>query len=114
MNLGNMGDLLKQAQKVQKEMQKVQDELANITVEGTSGGGMIKAVANCKLEIISITIEPEVIDPNEKEMLEDLIAAAVNQAVKNAQKRANEEMQKVTGGMLGGLNLPENFNFPGM
>jgi DNA-binding YbaB/EbfC family protein len=108
----NMNNLLKQAQKIQKEMQKVQDGLADITVEGSAGGGMVKAVANCKQEIVSISIEPEVIDPEDKEMLEDLIVAAVNQAVKAAQTRSNEEMQKVAGGMLGGL--PGNFNMPGM
>ena len=73
---------------------------------------MVKAVANCKLEILSVEIEPEVIDPDDKEMLEDLIAGAVNQAIKAAQDRSNEEMQKVTGGMLG--NLPGNMNIPGM
>ncbi len=107
-----MNNLLKQAQKIQKEMQKAQEELADITVEGSAGGGMVKAVANGKQEIVSISIEPEVIDPDDKEMLEDLIVAAVNQAVKAAQERSNEEMQKITGGMLGGL--PGNFNMPGM
>jgi len=110
----NMNDLLKQAQKMQEEMKKVQEGLAAITVEGSAGGGMVKVLANCKLEILSITLEPAVIDPTDKEMLEDLIAAAVNQALQTAQKRANEEMQKVTGGMLGGLNLPGNMNIPGL
>ena len=108
----NMNNLLKQAQKVQQEMQKVQESLADITVEGSAGGGMVKAVANCKLEILSVSIEPEVFDPDDKEMLEDLIAGAVNQAIKAAQTRSNDEMQKVAGGMLGGL--PGNFKFPGM
>ena len=110
----NMGNLLKQAQKMQEEMQKTQDNLAGITVEGTSGGGMVKVVANCKMEIMSVSIEPEVVDPEDKEMLEDLIAAATNQALKAAQDKSAEEMQKVTGGMLGGMNLPGNFKFPGM
>ena len=108
----NMNNILKQAQKMQKEMQKVQESLADITVEGTAGGGMVKATANCKLEIISVEIEPEVIDPEDKEMLEDLIAGAVNQAIKAAQDRSNEEMQKVTGGILG--NLPGGLNIPGL
>jgi len=107
-----MNNILKQAQKMQKEMQKVQESLADITVEGTAGGGMVKATANCKLEIISVEIEPEVIDPEDKEMLEDLIAGAVNQAIKAAQDRSNEEMQKVTGGILG--NLPGGLNIPGL
>lgn len=110
----NMNNLLKQAQKMQQDMQKVQDELASITIEATSGGGMVKVTANCKLEILSVNIEPEVIGEDDKEMLEDLIVAAINQAIQKAQARANEEMQKVTGGMLGGLNLPGNLKFPGM
>ena len=109
-----MNNLMQQAQKMQEEMKKVQDKLATINVEGTSGGGMVKVVANCKLEIQSVNIEPEVVDSEDKEMLEDLIIAAVNQAIQNAQAKANEEMQSVTGGMLGGLNLPGNFKMPGM
>jgi len=108
----NLNQLLKQAQKMQENLQKVQEELANITVEGTAGGGMVKVVANCQNQIISVTIEPEVIDPEDKEMLEELIVAAVNQALENAQKRSQEEMSKVTGGMLG--NLPGGFKMPGL
>jgi len=110
----NMNALLKQAQKMQQDMQKVQEGLANITVEGSSGGGMVKATANCKMEILALKIEPEVISDDDKEMLEDLVIAAVNQALHTAQTRANEEMQKVGGGMLGNLNLPGNFKLPGM
>ncbi|KAA3612510.1 MAG: YbaB/EbfC family nucleoid-associated protein [Calditrichaeota bacterium] len=110
----NMNNLLKQAQKMQADMAKAQDELANITVQGSSGGGMVTVEANCKLEILSIKIEKEVVDPEDKEMLEDLIAAAVNQTIQTAQQKAQEEMQKITGGMLGGMNLPGNLNIPGM
>lgn len=110
----NMNNLLKQAQKMQEEMKNVQEKLSGINVEAASGGGMVKVICNCKLEIQSINIEPEVIDADEKEMLEDLIAAAVNQAVQKAQARANEEMGQVTGGLLGGMNLPGNLNIPGM
>jgi len=110
----DMSNLLKQAQKMQEEMAKAQEELANITVEATSGGGMVKVKANCKLEILSVSIEKEVVDPDEKEMLEDLVAAAVNQVLQSAQQKAQEEMQKVTGGMLGGMNLPGGMKFPGM
>ena len=110
----NMNNLLKQAQKMQEEMQKVQDTLSGITVEASSGGGTVKVVCNCKMELQSINIEPEVIDPEDKEMLEDLLVAAVNQAVQKAQARANEEMGQVTGGMLGGMNLPGNLNIPGL
>ena len=109
---GGMNQLLKQAQKMQQEMARVQAELANITVEGSAGGGMVKVVANCQNQILEVKIEPEVIDPEERDMLEDLIAAAVNQALENAQRRAQEEMAKVTGGMLG--NMPGGFNLPGM
>lgn len=109
-----MNNLLKQAQKMQEEMAKAQESLANITVEATAGGGMVSIKANCKLEILSIKIEKEVVNPEDKEMLEDLVTAAVNQAIQTAQNKAQEEMQKVTGGMLGGLNLPGGMKFPGM
>ena len=110
----NMSMLMKQAQKMQEDMQRVQDELVNITVQATSGGGMVTVEANCKLQILSVKIEPEVYSENDKEMLEDLVAAAVNQAITKAQQRASEEMEKVTGGLLGGLNLPDGFKLPGM
>lgn len=109
----NMNNLLKQAQKMQEDMLKAQEGLAEITAEASSGGGMVTVIANGKLEIVSIKIEKEVVDPQEKEMLEDLIAAAVNQAIQAAQAKAQEEMQKVTGGMLGG-GLPGGMKFPGM
>jgi len=108
-----MGNLLQQAQKVQEEMQKVQEGLAGITVEGSSGGGMVRVIANARNELISVSIEPEVLKTDEKEMLEDLIVAAVNQALRLSQDRAQQEMQKVAGNMLGGLNLPGNFKIPG-
>ena len=110
----NMSQIMKQAQKMQEEMQKVQENLENITVEATAGGGMVKVVANCKLKILSISIEPLVYEEEDKEMLEDLVIAAVNQALENAQDKANEEIQKVTGGLMSGLNLPGGLKFPGM
>ena len=100
----NMNSLLKQAQKMQEDMQKAQEGLVNIKVEGTSGGGMVKVIANGKLEILSVHIEEEVVNAEDKEMLEDLVVAAVNQAIKTAQEKAIEEMQKITG----------NFKIPGM
>ena len=109
-----MNNLLKQAQKIQAEMQKAQEALAGITVEGSAGGGMVKVVANCKLEVLSVKIEPQIMKEEDQEMIEDLIVAAVNQAIQKAQKRAEEEMKKITGGMLGDLNLPNGFKFPGM
>ena len=113
----NMSQIMKQAQKMQEDMQKAQESLEKITVEATSGGGMVKVEANCKIKILSISIEPEVYNEDDKEMLEDLVIAAVNQAIENAQEKANEEMQKVTGGLgglMGGLNLPGGLKFPGM
>ena len=109
-----MAALMKQAQKVQEEIKKVQDNLENITVEASSGGGMVKVTANCKLQILSISVESEIYQEDDKEMMEDLVIAAVNQAITSAQNRANEEMEKVTGGLLGGMNLPGGFKLPGM
>ncbi len=103
-----MGDILKQAQKMQEKMQQTQDELANIIVEGSSGGGMVTTTANGKQEIIGIKIDKEVVDPEDVEMLEDLVLAAVNQALEKAQETANQEMGKVTGGMM-----PPGFKMPG-
>lgn len=108
----SLNDLMKQAQKMQEDMQRIQEQLGKITVEGSAGGGMVKVTANCQNQIVNVEIEPEVIDANDKEMLEDLIVAAVNQALENASARSQEEMQKVMGPMLG--NLPGGFKLPGM
>lgn len=109
----NFGDLLKKAQEMQTQMQQVREQLANITVEGSAGGGMVKVTANCQNRIVKVDVEPEVIDPADPEMLEDLIVAAVNQALEKAQTRGQEEMQKVLGPVLGNLNLG-GLNLPGM
>ncbi|MGI6361348.1 MAG: YbaB/EbfC family nucleoid-associated protein [Bacillota bacterium] len=95
----NMQKLMKQAQKMQADVAKVQEELKDIVVEGSAGGGMVLVEASAGQEILAITINPEVIDPDDPEMLEDLILAAVKDALENAQSRAAEEMQKVTGGL---------------
>jgi DNA-binding YbaB/EbfC family protein len=108
----NLNDLMKQAQKMQEQMQRAQEQLANITVEGTAGGGMITVTANCQNKIIKVEIEPEVVNSDDKEMLEDLIVAATNQALENAAKRSEEEMQNAMGPMFG--NLPGGFKLPGM
>ncbi|MCB0262897.1 MAG: YbaB/EbfC family nucleoid-associated protein [Calditrichaeota bacterium] len=108
----DFGDIMKKAQEMQSNMQRIQEQLANITVEGSAGGGMVKVTANCKNQIVKVEIEPEVIDSDDKEMLEDLVAAAVNQALENAQARSQEEMQKAMGPMMGGLNLG-GFKLPG-
>ncbi|HHZ93099.1 TPA: YbaB/EbfC family nucleoid-associated protein [Candidatus Poribacteria bacterium] len=95
----NMNNLMKQAQKMQKRMLEIQEDLANRTVETTVGGGMVTAVANGQQELVSITISPDVVDPNDVEMLEDLILAAVNEARNKAQELMGDEMSKLTGGI---------------
>ncbi len=110
-NKGNMGGLLRQAQKMQEDLQKIQANLASLRVEGTAGGNMVTVSANAAQEILQVKINPEVVDPEDVEMLEDLVLAAVNQALQNGRAKAEEEMAKVTGGMdpgsmLGGLKLP--------
>ena len=104
-----LGNLMKQAQKFQEKLAKVQEELEHIEVEGTSGGGMVTVVANGKQEIVQVKIDPEVVDPEDVEMLEDLILAAANQAREKAQEVSEEKMREAAGGMLpglGGMNLP--------
>ena len=97
-----MGNMMKQAQKLQAKMMKMQEELGDKTTEAASGGGMVKAVANGKNQIVSITIEKEVVDPEDIEMLQDLIMAAINDALVKSQEMVSQEMGKLTGG----LNIP--------
>ncbi len=106
---GGMQAMLKQVQKMQEEMQRVQGELGNLTVSEEAGGGMIKATANGNKEIISLEIDAQVINKEEKEILEDLVVAAVNKAISSAAKLAEEEMAKVTKGMI-----PPGMNIPGL
>lgn len=102
-----MQGMLKQVQKMQAEMKRVQEELANLTISEEAGGGIIKATANGNKELISIEIDPQVIKVEEKEILEDLVVAAVNKALASANKLAEDEMAKVTKGMIPpGLNIP--------
>lgn len=101
----NMAEIFKQAQKVQEELAKVQESLEEMTAEGSSGGGIVTVVANGKQKILSVKIDPEVIESKDVEMLEDLVTAAVNQALEKAREMEKEEMQKVAGGMLGNLPL---------
>jgi len=100
---GNMGNLMKQAQKMQTDMAKLQEELQQKTVEATAGGGAITVIVTGKKELKEIIIKPEVVDPEDVEMLQDLILAAVNEALRKADEMSNSEMGKITGG-LGGLS----------
>lgn len=98
----NMNQMMKQAQKMQQDMLKMQEDLDNLTVEGTSGGGMVKVTATAKKEITSVKINPEAVDPDDVEMLEDLVLSAVNDALNKAEKESANQMSKITGG----LNIP--------
>ena len=95
----NMNNLMKQAQKMQKRMMEVQEEMTNRTVEASVGGGMVTAMAKGSGEIVSIKLSPEVVDPDDIEMLEDLIVAAVSEAHHKAQELMGDEMGKLTGGI---------------
>jgi DNA-binding YbaB/EbfC family protein len=97
-----MANMMKQAQKLQSQMMKLQEEMADKTVETTSGGGMVKVVANGRQQIVSVSIEKEVVDPDDIDMLQDLILAAVNDALAKSQEMVQSEMSKLTGGM----NIP--------
>ena len=98
-SMPNMGNLLKKAQQLQERMAKLQEELGEKTIETSSGGGMVTIVANGKQEIISIKIDPEVVDADDIEMLEDLILAAINDALYQTKQMVSEEMAKLTGGV---------------
>ena len=100
----NMANMMKQAQKLQSKMMKLQEEMAEKTVESASGGGMVKVVANGRQQIVSVSVEKEVVDPEDVDMLQDLILAAVNDALSKSQEMVSAEMSKLTGGM----------NIPGM
>ncbi len=102
---GNMGNMMKQVQQMQKKMVEMQDELEQREVEATTGGGAIKVVATGKKEIISIDIKAEVVDPEDVEMLQDLILTCVNEALRKADEMVTSEMSKLTGGM----NIPGLF-----
>ena len=97
--------MMKQARQMQDKMAKLQEELASNTVEAAAGGGMVTATANGAGDIVSIKIEPQVVDPEDVEMLEDLVRAACNEAVRKGRDLMSEEMKKLTGGM----NIPGLF-----
>jgi DNA-binding YbaB/EbfC family protein len=95
----NMQNMMKQVQKMQAAMARVQEELEQKLISAESGGGMVKVTANGKQQILKIEINKEVVNPDDKEMLEDLVLTAVNQALEKSSTLATEEMNKVTGGM---------------
>ncbi|MFQ5683141.1 MAG: YbaB/EbfC family nucleoid-associated protein [Candidatus Binatia bacterium] len=97
--LGGMGNIFKQAQELQGRMAQVQEELGRKTVDASAGGGMVQVTVNGQFVLSRITVDPAVVNPQEKEMLEDLILAAVNEGLRRAREMASEEMSKVTGGL---------------
>ncbi|MDQ0202394.1 YbaB/EbfC family nucleoid-associated protein [Pectinatus haikarae] len=102
---GNMAGMMKKVQKLQQQMAKMQDDLKEKTVEVSSGGGVIKVIMNGEKQVVSLTIDPSAVDPQDVEMLQDLISAAINESVKKVDDMMASEMGKLTGG----LNIP-----PGM
>ena len=102
---GNMSKMIKQAQNMQKRMEEVKGELQDIIVDASSGGGLVNVKINGNLEIKDLDISDEVLE-EEKEVLEDLIISATNEAISKAQSKSQEKMNSVTGGMLSGLNIP--------
>ena len=106
--MNNFNDMMKKAQEMQKKMQEIQDSLSNLEVEGTSGGGIVKIIMNCKNEVKKIDIDPSIIKNDEKEVMEDLIIAALNDAKSKAEEKSHEEMKKLTGG----LGLPPGMKMP--
>jgi DNA-binding YbaB/EbfC family protein len=105
-----MGNLAKMAQQMQADMARAQQELDELRVEGSAGGGVVKAVVTGKLDVVAVTIDPEVVDPDELDDLQDLVVAAVADAQTNAKAAAEEKMSKIAGG----LGLPAGLGLPGM
>ena len=104
---GGIGGLMKQAQQMQENMKKMQEQLAQVEVEGQSGAGLVKAVVTCRNEVKRVTIDPSLL-ADDKDMLEDLVVAALNDALKRAEATAAEKM----GGVTAGLPLPPGFKLP--
>ena len=99
---GNMGAMMKQAQKMQAELARAQEEIKDMTIEATAGGGMVKVVANGDMTVDSIVIDPEAVDPEDVEMLQDMVAAAVNEALRGVSEIISQRLNAATGG----LNIP--------
>jgi hypothetical protein len=104
--LNPLGNIMKQAQELQERLAQIQEQAATQTVEASAGGGMVTAVVSGRLEVVSLRIDPEVLKSSDIEMLQDLVMAAINQGIRNAQAMVAEEMKKVTGGLkIPGLNF---------
>src|SRR5690606_32422003 len=103
--MNNMNQMMRQVKKMQEQMLKAQEELANKTVEGSAGGGMVLVTVNGQKKVLDVTIKPEVVDPDDIEMLQDLVLAAINDAMTKAEEMAGKDMSKFTGG----LNIPGLF-----
>ena len=99
-----MGNIMKQAQRMKAELQRLQERMAQTRVEGSAGGGVVTAVADGNQNIVEVRLSPDIVDPEEIEMLQDLIVAAVNEARRQSQELMNQEMTKITGGLE--LNIP--------
>ena len=104
-NKGNMSNMLKQAQQVQKQIEDVQNELDDLNINGESGGGMVKATVNGKMELLNLDFQNEIFE-EDKDLIEDLIISAINNAMTKAQEESQSRMNAVTGGMLGGMKIP--------
>jgi len=98
-NMGNVGKMMKQVQKMQQDMLKMQEELQQRTMEASSGGGMVRVVVNGRKEVERLVIDPAVVDPEDLELLQDMVVAAVNQALRKIDEMTAEEMKKITGGI---------------
>ncbi|MDU8944422.1 YbaB/EbfC family nucleoid-associated protein [Ovoidimarina sediminis] len=107
-SLGDMGKMMKAAQEMQGKMEQLQEDLASITVTGESGAGLVKATATAKGELTALDIDPSIFNPDEKEVVEDLILAAIKDAQQKAQEKSAEEMRKLTEG----LGLPADMKLP--
>lgn len=112
MSRAGMGDMLKQMQKLQDNLNQAQETLSSLRAEGTAAGGMVTAIANGKQEVLQVRIDKTAVDPDDLELLEDLIVVAVNQALANARELASNQMSKAAGGLLG--NLTGGMKIPGL
>ncbi|MCC7078065.1 MAG: YbaB/EbfC family nucleoid-associated protein [Acidimicrobiia bacterium] len=111
----DMGDMLAQVQQMQADMQATQEALGDETVEATVGGGIVKVVVTCNQEVVAVEIDPDAVDPDDVDMLQDLIVAGVNEALRLAKQTAEERMGSITGGLdLGGLGAGLGLDLGGL